>query len=110
MVAPSLDKPFHCHTDACQTAVGGSLTQLDKDGKEHVISYFSKRLSPAQENYKANDRELLGLVYFLQRFRCFLEGCEFQVYTDKQVLKNFFTKPTLSRREQMGRIPRTIRN
>lgn len=64
-----------------------------------MVAYFSKRLNDAEENYTANDRELLGLVYFLKRFRCYLEGSEFEVITDNQVLKHFFTKPHLSRRE-----------
>lgn len=99
MAAPDWSRPFRCHTDACQFAVGGTLTQLDDAGREHPISYFSKRLSAAEENYTANDRELLGLVYFLQRFRCYLEGTEFEVFTDNQVLRYFFSKPILSRRE-----------
>lgn len=99
MAAPDWSRPFRCHTDACQFAVGGTLTQLDDAGREHAISYFSKRLSAAEENYTANDRELLGLVYFLQRFRCYLEGTEFEVFTDNQVLRYFFSKPILSRRE-----------
>lgn len=56
-------------------------------------------MSPAEENYSTNDREILGLVYFLKRFRCYLEGVEFEVLTDNQVLKHFFSKPNLSRRE-----------
>lgn len=99
MRAPDWSKSFRCHTDASQVAVGGTLTQISDDGNEHAVSFFSKRLSPAEENYSANDRELLGLVYFLQRFRCYLEGAEFEVLTDNQVLKYFFTKQNLSRRE-----------
>lgn len=99
MRAPDWGRPFRCHTDACQLAVGGTLTQIGDDKEEHVISYFSKRLTPAEENYSANDRELLGLIYFLKRFRCYLEGSEFEVLTDNQVLKHFFSKPELSRRE-----------
>lgn len=39
-------------------------TQVSRDG-EHAISYFSKRLSPPEEAYTANDLELLGLVYLI---------------------------------------------
>lgn len=99
MKAPDWSRPFLCHTDACQLAVGGTLTQKGDNGEEHAISFFSKRLSPAEENYSANDRELLGLVYFLQRFRCYLEGTSFEVFTDNQVLRHFFSKQSLSRRE-----------
>ena len=56
-------------------------------------------MSPAEQNYTANDRELLGLVYFLERFRCYLEGSEFEIFTNTQVLKHFFTKAKLSLRE-----------
>lgn len=87
MRAPNWTLPFRCHTDASQLAVGGNLTQINDVGDEYVISYFSKRLSPAEENYSANGRELLGLVYSLQRFRCYIEGSEFEVMTDNQALK-----------------------
>ena len=99
LIAPDWEKPFCCHTDASQTAVGGTLTQSDKSGNERVVAYFSKRLSPQEENYSANDRELLALVYLLKRFRCYLEGSTFDIITDNQVLYNIFTKKDVSRRE-----------
>lgn len=99
MAPPDWSQPFRCHTDDSQVSVGGTLTQLGSDGLEHVISYFSKILFPTEENYSANDRELLGIVYFLQRFSCYLEGRKLEVFTDNQVLKYFFSKASLSRRE-----------
>ena len=99
LVCPDWSKPFRGHVDASQTAVGGTLTQLDENGMDRVISFFSKKLSDAEANYSANDRELLGLVRFLERFRCYLEGSTFEIFTDNQVLKHFFTKAKLSRRE-----------
>ena len=99
LVAPSWSKPFRCHVDASQKAVGGTLTQLDDNGAERVIAFFSKKLSNTERDYTANERELLGLVYFLKRFRCYLEGMTFEVFIDNQVLKNFLTKPLLNRKE-----------
>lgn len=64
--------PFRGHTDASQYCIGGTLTQVHR-GKDHPIAYFSKRLSSAESNYSANDRELLALVKFLQHFRCYME-------------------------------------
>ena len=83
-------KPFYCHVHACQIAVGGCLTQKSENGKDRASAYFLKRLSSAEENYIANDGGLLGLVYFLKRFHCYLEGFSFEVITDNQVLKHFF--------------------
>lgn len=98
-VAPDWGKPFRCHVDASQRAVGGTLTQLNGNRADHVVAYFSKKLSETEQNYTASERELLGLVYFLKRFRCYLEGSTFDVFTDNQVLKNFFSKPSLNCRK-----------
>lgn len=95
---PDFTLPYRCHVDASQFAIGGTLTQI-ADGSEHVIAYFSRKFNPVQTNYTANDRELLGMIEFLKHFRCYLEGAEFEVITDNQVLKSFFDKKDLSRRE-----------
>lgn len=95
---PNYELPYRGHVDASQFAVGGTLTQV-QNGSERVIAYYSKKLNEAQTNYSANDRELLGMVQFLTHFRCYLEGAEFEIITDNQVLKHFFDKQDLSRRE-----------
>lgn len=69
LISPNWTKPFRCHVDAIQTAVGGTLTQQDNKGLERVMAYYSKRLNSAEENYTSNDCELLGLVYSLKPFR-----------------------------------------
>ena len=99
LMSPDWGKPFRCHVDASQKAVGGTLTQLDQNGSDRVIAYYSKKLSTAEEDYTANERELLALVYFLKRFRCYLEGSSFEVFTDNQVLLHFFSKPNMNRKE-----------
>lgn len=90
--------PFKCHVDASQYSIGGTLTQT-ADGSERVIAYFSRKLNEAQNNYSANDRELLGMIEILKHFRCYFEGAEFEVITDNQVLQHFFAEKSLSRRE-----------
>eukprot|EP00171_Calliarthron_tuberculosum_P021638 IDg21638t1 len=95
---PHFELPYKGYTDASQYAIGGTLTQVI-DGTEHVISYFSRKFNDAQMNYTANDRELLGLIGFLSHFRCYLEGSEFETFTDNQVLKYLFEKKNISRRE-----------
>ena len=68
LIPPDWKKPFRGHIDASETAVGGTLTQLDDQGKDRLIAFYSKKLDQAERNYTANDRELLGLIYFLQQF------------------------------------------
>lgn len=99
LVPPDWARPFRVHIDASQFAVGATLTQVDDEGRDRVIAFTSKKLTAAEQNYTANDRELLALVCALQRFRCYLEGSTFDVLTDNQVVKHFLTKKSLNRRE-----------
>lgn len=87
LISPNWKKPFRGYIDASQFAVGGPLTQCDENGKDRVIAYFSKKRSETEMNYTTNDRELLALVKFLERFSCYLEGATFEIFTDNQVLK-----------------------
>ena len=73
--------------------------QLDDDGRDRVSAFYSKKLSPTEADYTENDHELLGLISSLERIRCYLEGANFEIFTDNQVLKYFFTKPKMSRKE-----------
>lgn len=75
-----------------QTAVGGTLTKTYEQARDRALSYYSKLLKSVEENFTSNDRELLGLVYFLKLFRCYLDGSTFEFLTDNQVLKIFLTK------------------
>lgn len=76
----------------------GIVTHLDENRRYRVIAFFSRELSRAESDYTANDRELLGLIQLLQRFRCYLVGSEFEIFTDNQILKHFFTIDNQSRR------------
>lgn len=65
---------------------------------ENSISFFSKRLSPAEESRLGKDRELLSLIYFLQRFGWYL-GETRSKYSRTAEYYNFFSKLTLIRLE-----------
>lgn len=110
MKAPDWNLPFRWHTGTSQLVVGGTLTQIHGNG-EHHVSYFSKRLSTSEEKYSVNDREILGLITFLRRFRCSLEERTFEVLTGNHILMIFFykdrsepTRSTLSKLFGRGRI------
>jgi len=58
-------------TDTPDTAVGAVLQQL-VDGIWCPISYFSKKLKPAETLYSAFDRELLAVYRAICHFRHFI--------------------------------------
>ncbi|KRH92187.1 putative LTR transposable element, partial [Pseudoloma neurophilia] len=79
---PDLSKPFILTTDASECGIGAILSQKGDDGKERMISAFSKALEPAQKNYATTDKELLAIVKSVDHFRHYLLGKEFLLRTD----------------------------
>ena len=86
--------------DASDFAIGAILGQ--KINKEpHVIYYTSKTLFDAQLNYTTIEKELLAVVFALEKFCSYLLGSKVLVYSDHAALKHLLskkdTKPRLIR-------------
>ena len=61
-------------------------------GKPYVIYYASKTLNEAQRNYTTIKKELLAVVFALDKFRAYLVGSFIVVFTDPSALKYLLTK------------------
>ena len=57
-----------------------------------MIYYASKTLNEAQRNYTTNQKELLTVVFALDKFRAYLVGSFIVVFTDCSALKYLLTK------------------
>ena len=77
--------------DASDFAIGVILGQRE-DGKPYVIYYASKTLNEAQRNYTTKEKELLAVVFALDKFYAYLVGSFIMVFTDHSALKYMFTK------------------
>jgi len=89
---PDLAQPFVLHTDASKFAIGAVLLQCDAAGVERPVSFFSKKLSSAQQNYSTFERECLAVVAALEHFRVYLLGRPFRLRTDHKALQWLFSK------------------
>ena len=58
-----------------------------QDGKHVVISYNSKLFNPQQINYSITEKECLALVYAVKKYRHYIYGSHFTVYTDHNPLQ-----------------------
>nr|PNR32308.1 hypothetical protein PHYPA_026434 [Physcomitrium patens] len=103
LVAPCWTKPFHVYVDAFNVAIGSVLSQKDDKGLDHPIYYTSRQLVGAECNYTTTEREALGMIYSVQKFRHYLLGYSFVFYVDHDALKYLINKPQLS-----GRIARWV--
>ena len=89
--APNWQLPFEVMCDASDLAIGAVLGQRE-DGKPHVVYYASKTLNEAQRNYTTTEKELLAVVYALDKFRAYLVGSDIVIFTNHSALKYLLTK------------------
>jgi hypothetical protein len=88
---PDWNLPFEIMCDASDYAVGAVLGQR-KEKKLHAIYYASKTLDEAQMNYATTEKELLAVVYAIDKFRQYLVGSKIIVYTDHSAIKFLLSK------------------
>ena len=91
MRAPNWQLPFEVMCDASDLAIGEVLGQRE-EGKPYVVYYASKTLKEAQMNYTTIEKELLAVVYALDRFLAYLVGSDIIIFTDHSALKYLLTK------------------
>ena len=94
---PDWSLPFKLMCDASDYAIGAVLGKR-RDGKLHAIYYASKTLNEAQVNYPTTEKELLVVVYPLEKFRSYLIGSKIIEYTDHSALKFLLSKKDAKRR------------
>jgi hypothetical protein len=91
MRSPDWSLPFELMCDASDYAIGAVLGQR-KDNKLYVIYYVSRTLNCAQMNYTTTEKELLAIVFALDKFHAYLIGSPIVAFTDHAALKYLFTK------------------
>lgn len=77
--------------DASPTGLGAILVQFDVDNVHRIISYASKSLTETERRYCQTEKEALAIVWSVERFRYYLLGKKFQIYSDCKALKFLFS-------------------
>uniref|UniRef100_A0A1X7URL1 Reverse transcriptase domain-containing protein n=1 Tax=Amphimedon queenslandica TaxID=400682 RepID=A0A1X7URL1_AMPQE len=80
--SPDFNKEFILQTDASERGVGAVLSQLDNEGRDHSIAYFSKKLLPWEERKSTIEKESLAIKLGIHAFKIYLLGKPFQLQTD----------------------------
>ncbi|UYV71166.1 hypothetical protein LAZ67_8001972 [Cordylochernes scorpioides] len=76
------NKPIGLHTDASDQGLGAVLVHLDENTKERPISYASRTLQKAGTNYSTTEKECLAIIWAIKKFRPYLYGRKFTIYTN----------------------------
>ncbi|XP_073119732.1 uncharacterized protein [Henckelia pumila] len=91
LTSPDWDLPFEVMCDARDTAVGAMLGQrIDKVFR--MIYYASKTLNEAQLNYATTEKELLAVVFALEKFHSYLVLSKITIYTDHYAIRHLLAK------------------
>lgn len=79
---PDYERGFELTTDASNFAIGAVLSQ-----NRHPITFISRTLSATEQNYATNEKDILAIVWALQKLRNYLYGiADLTIYTDHQSL------------------------
>jgi len=65
------------------------------------VSFILKALNRTEHNDKIHNKEILGVIYYLEAWRYFLEGAwvNFEIWTDHKNLEYFMTSQNLNCRQ-----------
>jgi hypothetical protein len=80
-------KPLVIQTDASKDGLGACLLQ-----EGHPLAYASRSLTPTEQNYAQIEKELLAIVYGLERFHQLTYGRKVEVHCDHKPLESIAKK------------------
>ncbi|KAI2655942.1 Transposon Tf2-8 polyprotein [Labeo rohita] len=87
---PDPERPFTVEVDASTIGVGAVLSQaVGEPPVLHPCAFFSRKLTPAEQNYDIGNRELLAIKLALEKWCHWLEGAAypFTIITDHKNLQ-----------------------
>ncbi|KAL4564784.1 hypothetical protein LXL04_028855 [Taraxacum kok-saghyz] len=89
--SPDWTVPFEIMCDASDYSVGAVLGQR-VNKKPVAVYYASKTFSEAQLNYTTTEKELLAVVFALDKFRSYVWGSKVVIDTDHSAIRHLMKK------------------
>ncbi|GMF43853.1 unnamed protein product [Phytophthora fragariaefolia] len=92
---PDYTKRFLVTTDASGFCCGAVLSQKHA-GEDHPVAFISKKFSRHEINWPTHEKELFAIELALRKWRHYLHGRVFDVFTDNSACKWFLSHPNVS--------------
>lgn len=102
LALPMFDKPFVVETDACGQGIRAVLMQ-----EGHPLAYISRHLKGKQLHLSIYEKELLVVVFSVQKWRHYLLTGHFVIKTDRRSLK-YLLEQRLNTPIQQQRLPKLL--
>ena len=93
---PNWTKSFHVFVDTSDIAIGSVLMQLTELKWYRLVYYASRKLLKAERNYSTTEREALGMVYSVTKYRHYLLGRKFSFRVDHSALIYLVSQASLT--------------
>ena len=83
---PDYKLKFILTTDACDSGIGGVLSQC-VEGVEKPVQFLSRTLNHTERKYATTHKECLAIIWCIEECRHYLIGNKFTIRTDHNALK-----------------------
>ena len=83
---PDFSEKFYLTVDASDHSVGGILSQKDPNGNDRPVSFFIRKLLPAESRYETISKEALAIIHGLKVNRSYVLGHEIEILSDNKPL------------------------
>ena len=93
---PNYAQTFFVTTDASGKCVGAVLSQPNENNDDKPIAFLSKKLSETEQRWPAYEQELFAIKLAFAKWRPYLWGRPFKVFTDNSACKWFLNTPMLN--------------
>ena len=88
------EKNTELYTDASDVGLGAIICQHDPGSNQRkIIAYASRSLTDVEKRYSTTEKEALAIVYATDKFRLYLFGHHFTLYTDHRPVQLIFGNP-----------------
>ena len=93
LMMPDHNRPFQIESDASEVATGAVLTQFDSNRNQYPVAFLSQTFTDTERWYEIYDRELLGIIWALEKWRHYIQGSGHttNVFSDHKYLMYFCT-------------------
>ena len=88
---PDFSLPYELYTDASNFGLGAVLAQRDPNDPQdppRVICFASRALHGTEKGYSPTHKEALAIRWAVEKFRPYLYGNKFKIFTDHKALEH----------------------
>ncbi|XP_071902387.1 uncharacterized protein [Coffea arabica] len=98
LAAPIHGKPLLLYIATQELSVGALLAQENNEGKEVVLYYLSRIMTPNELNYSPIEKLCLALIFAIQKLKHYFQAHSVRLISRANPIKYVMSRPVLSDR------------